>query len=619
MSWVTVIWSMVASACLTLAVIYFLVWCTNRAAWAHLLFSVTAVSTTAYAFCELSVMRAQTPAELLAALRWAQLALFFLFVSLIWFVRIYLSAGRRWLAWTFTGMRACLLLLTFGAGIIAQYSPAPSLRHIQFLGESVTVLGGVSNPWALLFGQVGVFLIVLFTVDASRTAWRRGDRRKALMVGGSVVFFIVAGLVTTSLVLWGNIQAPIVVSHCYLGLVAVMGFELSRDVLRASQLVHELQVSEAGLRESEARMSLAVETAGFGLWIRDLRRDDLWASERWRGLFGFTPSERLDFDRLLQRVHPDDRTHLQQAQSRALSGVDGGRYQLEFRLALPDGAIRWISSQSRVEFDAAGQPVLMRGASRDITARKQGEEETQRLRQEIAHAGRVSMMGQLAASLAHEINQPLGAILRNAEAAELYLQQAPPDLDEIGAILADIRSDDERAGKVIDRMRGLLKRQTLDRRRLVLGEIVAEVAALVRVDAATRQVKVDLEVPDDLPPIQGDRVHLQQVLLNLILNGMDALNGAAADNRRVRVAVRRDGGHAVEIAVSDAGPGIPAEALAHVFDPFFTTKPTGMGMGLAISRTIVEAHGGRIWAENTYGGGAAFRFTLPIAKEAVAE
>ena len=148
---------------------------------------------------------------------------------------------------------------------------------------------------------------------------------------------------------------------------------------------------------------------------------------------------------------------------------------------------------------------------------------------------------------------------------------------------------------------------------------MAEVAALVRVDAATRQVKVDLEVPDDLPPVQGDRVHLQQVLLNLILNGMDALNGAAADNRRVRVAVRRDGGQAVEIAVSDAGPGIPAEALAHVFDPFFTTKPNGMGMGLAISRTIVEAHGGRIWAENTHGGGAAFRFTLPIAKEAVAE
>ena len=257
----------------------------------------------------------------------------------------------------------------------------------------------------------------------------------------------------------------------------------------------------------------------------------------------------------------DDRDRLQEAQSRALAGVDGGRYQMEFRLTLADGATRWISSQSRVEFDATAQPVLMRGASRDITARKQGEEETQRLRQEIAHAGRVSMMGQLAASLAHEINQPLGAILRNAEAAELYLQQAPPDLDEIGAILADIRSDDERAGKVIDRMRGLLKRQTLDRRRLDLGELVAEVAALVRVDAAMRQVTVDVDVPADLPQVQGDRVHLQQVLLNLILNGMDALNGASPEDRCVSVAVRHDGAHTVEIAVTDAGPGIPAATL----------------------------------------------------------
>ena len=229
------------------------------------------------------------------------------------------------------------------------------------------------------------------------------------------------------------------------------------------------------------------------------------------------------------------------------------------------------------------------------------------------------MMGQLASSFAHEINQPLGAILRNAEAAELYLQQSSPDLDELRAIFADIRADDERAGKVIDRMRGLLKRQPLDRRRLAMGEVVAEVAALVRVDAATRQVKVHLEVPGDLPPVQGDRVHLQQVLLNLILNGMDALNGAAAEDRRVSVAVECNGARTVEVAVSDSGTGIPSEALAQIFNPFFTTKPTGMGMGLAISRTIIEAHGGRIWAENRHGGGAAFRFTLPIAEEDDAE
>jgi C4-dicarboxylate-specific signal transduction histidine kinase len=240
------------------------------------------------------------------------------------------------------------------------------------------------------------------------------------------------------------------------------------------------------------------------------------------------------------------------------------------------------------------------------------------LRQEIAHAGRVSMMGHLASGLAHEINQPLASILRNAEAAELFLQDPSPDLDEIRAILSDIRADDERAGLVIERMRGLLRRQTLDTRCLDVGSLVGDVAALVRVDAASRQVRLDMEVPGDLPQVRGDRVHLQQVLLNLVLNGMDALNGGTREQRRVSMTARLNGARTIEIAVGDAGPGIPADMLARVFDPFVTTKPHGMGMGLAISRTIVEAHGGQIWAENKAGGGAAFRFTLPIAGEAVA-
>ena len=282
---------------------------------------------------------------------------------------------------------------------------------------------------------------------------------------------------------------------------------------------------------------------------------------------------------------------------------------------MPDGTTRWIASQGRVEHDATGQPVLTRGAARDVTARKQAEQETQLLRQEIAHAGRVSILGQLASGLAHEINQPLASILRNAEAAELFLQHPSPDLDEIRAILSDIRSDDERAGHVIDRMRGLLKRQTLDTGRLDVGALVGDVAALVRIDAATRQVKLDVDVPADLPHVRGDRVQIQQVLLNLILNGMDALHGTRLEDRRVDVTARLDGAQLIEIAVGDAGHGIPADTLARIFDPFFTTKPNGMGIGLAVSRTIVEAHGGRLWAENRNGGGAAFRFTLPIAEE----
>ena len=618
MSWITVIWSMVASACLTLAVIYCLIWFRDRRAWANLFFALTAASTTALAFSELWMMRAETPVELFGAVTVGRVALFVWLVSITWFVRFHLGAGRLWLAWTIAGLRAFALL-----GLVLMWQDVSdraltSLPHVQFLGESVTVLGSVPNPLAPV-AQFSTFLILLFVTDASVTAWRRGDRRRALMIEGSVAFFLVAGLGPAMATRWAGIQLPGTFSLFALGLVAVIGYELSRDVLRASTLVHELQVSEAGLRETEARMSLAVDAADFGISIWDLKRNEIWASEKWRELFAFAPSERLEFSAILQRLHPEDREGLLQAHAMAIAGSNGGRYQTEHRLLLPGGAIRWLSCVGRIEVDATGQPVLMRDASREITALKQAEQEAQALQQEIAHALRVSMMGQLASGLVHEINQPLAAILRNAEAAEMYLQHPSPDLDEIRAILADIRSDDERAGQVIDRMRGLLKRRALDTRRLDVGSLVGDVAALVRVDAAARQVKLNVDVPDDLPPVRGDRVHIQQVLLNLVLNGMDALNGARLEDRGVNVTARVDvasGAPIVEIGVDDAGPGIPAGTLVQIFDPFFTTKPNGMGMGLAISRTIVESHGGRLWAENKVGGGAVFRFTLPIAEDA---
>ena len=281
--------------------------------------------------------------------------------------------------------------------------------------------------------------------------------------------------------------------------------------------------------------------------------------------------------------------------------------------------MRWIASRGRVQFDSAGTPVLVRGASLDVTERKKTEREGQLLRQEVAHVGRVSLMGQLASALAHEINQPLSAILRNAEAAELFMQNASPDLDEIRASLASIIKNDQRAGAVIDRMRALLKRHELEVIRLDVGDVIGDVVTLTRADAVSRHVKLDVDIAGDLPPVRGDRVHLQQVLLNLVLNGMDAVNEANQEERRVRVTARLGGSRIVEVAVGDTGPGIPADRLASVFDPFFSTKPNGMGMGLPISRTIVEAHGGQLWAETNHGGGATFRFTLPIAEEAAAE
>jgi C4-dicarboxylate-specific signal transduction histidine kinase len=383
-----------------------------------------------------------------------------------------------------------------------------------------------------------------------------------------------------------------------------MGYELSLDVLRAGQLSRELL-------ESQQRMRLAASAADLSLWEWDIIRDEIWTTEKGRERAGIPASERIDFARYLQSVHPDDREPTQRAVRHALEV--SGEYEAEYRVMAWDSAPRWVVARGQVERDAQGKPLRLRGVSVDVTERKHAEAELRRLQGELAHVSRVSTMGQLASSLAHELNQPLGAILRNAEAAELFLQSDLPDLDEIRAILADIRQDDQRAGAVIDRMRAMLKRRESQGAPLDMNALVSEVTALVRLDAEARKTQIALAPATPVPPVWADRVQLQQVVLNLLLNAMDAMSGCPPPERRVSVYVRGVA-TGVEVAVSDAGPGIPEENLQRVFDPFFTTKPGGLGMGLAISQTIIAAHGGRFTAENNGNGGATFRITLPAAK-----
>lgn len=256
--------------------------------------------------------------------------------------------------------------------------------------------------------------------------------------------------------------------------------------------------------------------------------------------------------------------------------------------------------------------VLLEGRRRQ----RRAEREAARLRNELAHVGRVGVLGQLASSLAHELAQPLGAILRNAEAAEIILAGPSPDLEELRAIVKDVKADDRRARDVIDRMKGLLRRRELDRVPLDLAALVQEVLGLVRPDAWNRGVRLLSAVANDLPPATGEPVHLRQVLLNLVVNGMEAMDATPRDGRVLSVQVRGTDDRSLEIEVSDTGPGILPEVSGRLFDPFQTTKPEGMGMGLAISRTLVEAHGGRIRAANREGGGAAFVVTLPAAESA---
>jgi signal transduction histidine kinase len=219
-------------------------------------------------------------------------------------------------------------------------------------------------------------------------------------------------------------------------------------------------------------------------------------------------------------------------------------------------------------------------------------------------------MGELTASIAHEINQPLGAILSNADAAEMLLESSPSALNQVRDILGDIRKDDLRASEVIRRLRALLRKRELEMHPVDLNEVTSEVVLLVRAESRRRGVTVASEPAGDLPLVRGDKVHLQQVLLNLVLNGMEAVADVPGEKRVTVLAGVNANGYA-EIAVSDRGPGVQPDRLPRLFDPFFSTKKEGMGLGLSIARSLVEAHGGRIWAENNPDGGATFRFTLP--------
>lgn len=422
-----------------------------------------------------------------------------------------------------------------------------------------------------------------------------------------------------------NLTFPLMVGGRFIGAIAFDTLEVEREwpehLVGRLRLIAEMfgnalarRRTDQELRMSEERLELATEAAGAGLWSMDLDTGQVWVSAMTYKLFPFKPGETLTFESFLKVIRPEDRDEVRRAVQRALE--TDAPLMVEYRVDLPDGRSRWISARGHRRC----KPDRLMGVSIDISARKHAEAESRRHLQALAHFNRVSTMGELTTSLAHELNQPLGAILRNAEAAELLLQSEVPDLDELRAIVTDIRHDDERAGNVIDRLRVLLKRQDIEMRPIGIARLVEEVLSLVRSDALDRQTRLETDIAADLPQVQGDPVHLQQVLINLIMNAMDAMpQDAANGDRRVVVSARPAGDGLIEVAVSDTGPGIPPGSINRVFEPFFTTKASGMGMGLAISRTIIEAHHGRIRAENNASGGATFAFTLAAAAAGSAE
>ena len=605
MSAVTTIWSVVAACALVLGLMYGMVWVMDRQARASLAFAGVAFAIVGQVIIELGMAHASTPAEWGEWIRWSQVPVFVRVSATVIFIRLYFGTGRLWLLSSIIAIRLFILVVGFLVEPNFNFKRIDGIETVTFLGERLTVLSkGVpaEGQWLASFCSL---LVLLFVADASLQLWRtqtREARRRALLIGGATLGAATFTSAYTQVMIWAGARIPVLLSPPYLLMLGAMTLELTRDTLRASRLSREL-------RTSEARLELAASAAGLGLWTWEARHQRLWATAPAQAMFGLEPRDQLEIGSLRATVDVDDLTRVGDAWRAA--AASSAEAEVQFRVRLPDDSLRWLAVRGRSDGDERGQVVAVQGVVRDVTEQVQAREENEQLRRELAHAGRVSVLGTLSSSLAHELGQPLAAILLNAEAAELLLQRPDPDLEELRSIIADIRRDDTRAAEVIDRLRSLLRRRQLDFSPLSPDALVADVVALVRSDAIARHVALECSSEPGVPMIRGDRVHLSQVVLNLVLNAMDAVADRPPENRQVTLHTRAAADAGVEIVVADSGAGIDAAVMNRIFEPFFTTKPNGMGMGLSVSHTIVEAHGGKLWAENAPQGGAVFHVALP--------
>jgi two-component system, LuxR family, sensor kinase FixL len=375
--------------------------------------------------------------------------------------------------------------------------------------------------------------------------------------------------------------------------------------------VTELVNKDQALRESEERMRVAADAVNLGIWEWDVTKDEIWATNARRALVGWPASGKIAFNDFMCSVHSDDRDRVQQTIDNAIR--TGEDFDSEYRLILPDGIVRWMSMRGSIQFDTAGKPARLLGISMDVTARKQAELDAERDRAELSHLSRVALMGEMSASIAHELNQPLAGILSNAAAGQRFLDRGNVDQDEIRSLLGDIIADGRRASDVVRGIRGMVKKEQVAHRSVDLNEVVTEAVRMASPDAVLHSCALEISLEPNLRPIDADPVQLQQVLLNLLINAFDAMRNTPASRRKVLIATQSNGDDTVRTSVRDHGVGISEQMRERLFDPFFSTKTEGLGMGLAIVRSIVEAHGGAITAENIDEGGARFEFVLPVS------
>jgi two-component system, LuxR family, sensor kinase FixL len=387
------------------------------------------------------------------------------------------------------------------------------------------------------------------------------------------------------------------------------------QIVGASKIARDITERKRAAAASaafEQRLQMAADAAKIGFWELDLTTNKLTRSPRHAELLGF-PLAANGFDLNLSHLHPDDREATRTRMERALA--TGEEYINEFRVIWPDGSVHWLEERGRAVFDQTGKPLRMSGIVIDISERKEAEQKNRQRDAELAHLARVGSMGNIAAGLAHELSQPLAAVMNYAGVCMNVARTKPSSNPQFLIALEEVMNETRRAGAIISRLRAFVSKQAPRRDQVDLNDLIRKSISLLGFELRTAALQVDLRLAANLKLVLADEIQIQQVMVNLICNAIQAMTDKPAPQRRLTIETRRLAENFAQASVTDTGKGMPAEDLARLFEPFFTTKPDGLGIGLNISRSIVTSHGGCLGASPNPGGGMRFAFTLPEIAE----
>jgi len=511
--------------------------------------------------------------------------------------------------------RALAGSVLMGAGIAGMHYIGMAAMRLPAMCQFDSFLVVLSVVFAVLISLAALWITFHFRDEKTGIGWEK--LAGAVVMGAAIPVMHYTGMAAASFTpseVPTDLSQAVSISTLGTGGIAavtfiVLGLALLTSWVDRRFATQTLEVQEEKLHQTEAYLSEAQRlshTGSFG-W-RVSTGDIIWSEESFR-IFQYDRTTNPTVELILRRAHPEDAALVQQTIERAAH--DGQDFDHEYRLVTPEGSIKHVHLVAHALNDVSGSVEFV-GAVMDITERKRAEEERERLRQaheDLARVNRVTTMGELTASLAHEVNQPIAGAITNANACLRWLAGDAPNLEEARAAARRIVKDGTRAAEIISRIRLLFKKGTPERELVDVNEVIREMIVLLRSEATQYSISVRTELTADLPQVMGDRVQLQQVLMNLILNGIEAMKDVDG-TRELALNSQQTESEQLLVTVRDTGKGLPPQR-DQIFDAFFTTKPQGLGMGLSISRSIVESHGGRLWTADNSPRGATFSLTLP--------